>query len=92
MTIENEVAQKKSATAEKKKSPEKKVEHDEVKAEMQRSWSAYKEYAWGYDVLLPLSKKGFNWYEESLGISPIDAYSTLALMGLEAERPLLSTI
>ena len=58
---------------------------DEVKAEMQRSWSAYKQYAWGYDVLLPLSKKGFNWYEESLGISPIDAYSTLALMGLEAE-------
>ncbi|MEM7162627.1 MAG: glycoside hydrolase family 47 protein [Bacteroidota bacterium] len=52
---------------------------------MQRSWTAYKEYAWGYDVLLPLSKRGFNWYNQSLGISPIDAHSTLAVMGLEVE-------
>jgi len=57
----------------------------EIKTEMLRSWNAYKKYAWGYDVLLPLSKKGFNWYEESLGISPIDAYSTLAVMGLKDE-------
>ncbi len=56
-----------------------------VKAETLRSWKAYKEYAWGDDVLLPLSKGGFNWYEESLGISPIDAYSTLSLMGLKEE-------
>ncbi|WP_462250889.1 glycoside hydrolase family 47 protein [Ekhidna sp.] len=54
-----------------------------VKAEMIRSWEAYKTYAWGDDVLLPLSKTGFNWYEESLGISPFDAYSTLAVMGLD---------
>lgn len=54
-----------------------------VKAEMIRSWEAYRTYAWGDDVLLPLSKTGFNWYEESLGISPFDAYSTLAVMGLD---------
>ncbi len=58
---------------------------EEIKAEMLRSWDAYKQYAWGYDVLLPLSKSGFNWYEESLGISPFDAYSTLAIMGLDKE-------
>ncbi|MEM7102726.1 MAG: glycoside hydrolase family 47 protein [Bacteroidota bacterium] len=58
-------------------------EADEIKAEMIRAWLAYKEHAWGYDVLLPLSKTGYNWYEESLGISPIDAYSTLAVMGLD---------
>lgn len=57
----------------------------EVKAETLRSWQAYKKYAWGHDVLLPLSKSYFNWYEESLGISPIDAYSTLKVMGLENE-------
>ena len=57
----------------------------EVKGEMLRSWTAYKTYAWGDDVLLPISKKGFNWYEESLGISPIDAYSTLSVMGLHKE-------
>jgi len=58
---------------------------EEIKQEMQRSWTAYKTYAWGYDVLLPLSKTGYNWYEESLGISPFDAYSTLAVMGMENE-------
>ncbi len=58
---------------------------EEVKAETIRSWNAYKEFAWGYDVLLPLSKKGFNWYDESLGISPFDAYSTLAVMGFKEE-------
>lgn len=57
----------------------------EIKAEMLRAWHAYKKYAWGYDVLMPLSKKGYNWYKETLGISPIDAYSTLAVMGLEQE-------
>ena len=60
-------------------------EATEVRDEMLRSWNAYKEHAWGYDVLLPLSKTGYNWYDESLGISPFDAYSTLAVMGLDAE-------
>jgi len=59
---------------------------DDVKSEALRVWNSYKKYAWGYDVLLPLSKKGYNWYnEEALGISPFDAYSTLAVMGLEKE-------
>lgn len=58
---------------------------DDIRSETLRAWNAYKEYAWGYDVLLPLSKKGFNWYDESLGISPFDAYSTLSLMGLDEE-------
>lgn len=58
---------------------------EDIKQEMLRSWNAYKQYAWGYDVLLPLSKSGYNWYEESLDISPFDAYSTLAVMGLEKE-------
>lgn len=57
----------------------------EIKAQMLRSWNAYKDYAWGKDVLLPLSKSGFNWYDQSLGISPIDAYSTLSVMGLDTE-------
>lgn len=57
----------------------------EVKAETLRSWNDYKTYAWGHDVLLPLSKSSFDWYEESLGISPIDAYSTLKVMGLDDE-------
>ena len=58
---------------------------DEIRVETKRAWQAYKDYAWGYDVLLPLSKSGYNWYEESLGISPFDAYSTLAIMGFDEE-------
>ena len=58
---------------------------EEIKFETLRAWKAYKQYAWGYDVLLPLSKTGFNWYETSLGISPFDAYSSLAVMGLDEE-------
>ena len=58
---------------------------DEIRSETLRTWEAYKKYAWGYDVLLPLSKTGFNWYDTSLGISPFDAYSTLAVMGLDKE-------
>ena len=58
---------------------------EEIKLETKKSWDAYKKYAWGYDVLLPLSKSGYNWYDQSLGISPFDAYSTLAIMGLEKE-------
>ena len=62
--------------------------HDVIK-ETQRTWDAYKKYAWGHDVLLPLSKSYHNWYEESLHISPIDAYSTLKVMGLDDEAKLV---
>ena len=56
-----------------------------VKMETKRSWEAYKKYAWGSDVLLPISKSSKNWYDEPLYISPIDAYSTLKVMGLDEE-------
>lgn len=57
----------------------------EVVAETQRSWDAYKKFAWGHDALQPLSKSFSDWYSEPLYISPIDAYSTLFLMGLDEE-------
>ncbi|MDO9512772.1 MAG: glycoside hydrolase family 47 protein [Bacteroidales bacterium] len=56
---------------------------DEVVYETGRSWEAYKKYAWGHDVLKPLSRSFEDWYAEPLYISPIDAYSTLKMMGLE---------
>lgn len=57
----------------------------EVKQETLRTWNAYKKYAWGHDVLAPLSGSYKDWYKESLAISPIDAYSTLHLMGFKDE-------
>jgi hypothetical protein len=58
---------------------------DEVRNETLRSWKAYKRYAWGHDALKPLTKSAEDWYEHPLYISPIDAYSTLKLMGFEEE-------
>jgi hypothetical protein len=75
----------KTKTKQKVKDKEVSMLQDNVKKETLRSWNAYKKYAWGHDVLLPLSKSHKDWYEGSLGISPIDAYSTLKLMGLEKE-------
>lgn len=57
---------------------------DDVKKEFIRTWEAYKTYAWGHDVLLPISKSYSDWYDESLHISPIDAYSTMKVMGLDS--------
>ena len=57
----------------------------QVVKETQRSWNAYKQYAWGHDVLTPISKSYSDWYSKPLYISPIDAYSTLFLMGLKEE-------
>lgn len=58
---------------------------EEIKTETLRSWNAYKQYAWGHDALAPLSKSYRDWYEKSLYISPIDAYSTLFMMGFDDE-------
>lgn len=57
----------------------------QIKNETLRSWKAYKQYAWGHDALAPLTKSYSDWYDEPLYISPIDAYSTLHLMGFADE-------
>ncbi len=62
---------------------------EEVVAETMRSWQSYKQYAWGHDVLAPLSKSHKDWYAKPLYISPIDAYSTLAVMGLDEEAKMI---
>lgn len=57
----------------------------DVRREFVRSWDAYKKYAWGHDVLLPITGGSSDWYKESLHISPIDAYSTMRVMGLDSQ-------
>ena len=49
------------------------------------AWNGYKQYAWGQDALKPLSKSGHHWYSRSLLMTPVDAYDTLRLMGLDAQ-------
>ncbi len=57
----------------------------DVKAETLRTWTAYTTYAWPHDDLLPLSKRFRDRYGASISIAPIDAYSTLRIMGLDEE-------
>jgi len=58
---------------------------EKVKQEFLHSWNAYKKYAWGKDQLKPLSKTFRNWYDESLLMTPVDAFDTMVLMGLKEE-------
>src|ERR1019366_4489434 len=57
----------------------------DVVRETKRTWDAYVACAWGHDELRPLSRGYSDWYGEPLYISPIDAYDTLAIMGLSAD-------
>jgi hypothetical protein len=56
-----------------------------VKKEFLHAWNAYKRYAWGYDELKPVSKTGFNWYDTSFYMTPLDAFDTMIIMGLKDE-------
>ena len=44
----------------------------QVKAEFLHAWNNYKRYAWGHDELRPLSKTPFDWYGQSLLMTPVD--------------------
>lgn len=50
---------------------------------MRWAWKGYKSFAWGQDMLNPISKKGEKWF--NLGLTLIDALDTMYLMGMEQE-------
>jgi mannosidase alpha-like ER degradation enhancer 2 len=59
---------------------------EQAKTELLHAWNGYKQYAWGQDDLLPVSKKGRNWYPAgTLLMTPVDTLSTMIIMGLEDE-------
>ena len=68
---------------------------NEVRTEFLHAWNGYKRYAWGHDDLAPLSRKPYDWYGQSLLMTPVDALDTLVLMGLtdeaDAARELIAT-
>ena len=49
------------------------------------AWQGYKQYAWGFDDLRPLTKDGRNWYKHSLLMSPVDAWDTFIMLGMKKE-------
>src|SRR5215831_1850499 len=57
----------------------------QVRSEFGHAWNGYKQYAWGHDELLPLSRGYRDWYGSSLLMTPVDALDTMLLMGLTQE-------
>lgn len=72
--------------ADNKQEPDKAAYAKRVKAAFLKAWQSYKTYAWGMDDVKPVSKKGHNWYASSLLMTPVDAFSTMYIMGLEKEK------
>ncbi|MCX6250502.1 MAG: glycoside hydrolase family 47 protein [Bacteroidetes bacterium] len=58
---------------------------EKIKAATRHAWEGYKKYAWGFDALKPISKQGQNWYGVSFLMTPVDAFDTFTLMGLDKE-------
>lgn len=56
-----------------------------VKAAFLHGWNGYRQYAWGHDALLPLSKGPRDWHAEPLLMTPVDALDTMLVMGLDKE-------
>ena len=56
-----------------------------VRAEFLHAWNGYLHYARGHDALRPLSGGFRDWYDASLVMTPLDAFDTMLLMGLEEE-------
>jgi len=56
----------------------------EVREQLAHAWDGYVRYAAGHDALRPLSDASRDWYEGgSLLMTPVDAFDTLVLMGLD---------
>src|SRR5215831_19846966 len=58
---------------------------NQVRTEFLHAWNGYKQYAWGHDDLVPLSRGYRDWYGTSLLMTPVDALDTMLLMGLTKE-------
>lgn len=56
---------------------------ESVKAAFLHAWDGYRTHAWGYDHLLPLSKRGEDWF--GLGLTITDSLSTMWIMNLTEE-------
>ena len=50
-------------------------------AAFRHSWQAYRQYAWGHDELLPITKSYTEWF--GVGLTLIDSLDTMYIMGLD---------
>jgi len=58
---------------------------ERVRQAFRHAWRGYRRYAWAHDDLNPISRTPHDWYGVPLLMTPVDAYDTMLLMGLNAE-------
>ena len=59
---------------------------DSVKQEFLFAWNNYRNYAWGFDELDPLTHTGYDWYPPySFYFTAVDGLDTMILMGLTSQ-------
>jgi ER degradation enhancer, mannosidase alpha-like 2 len=63
----------------------KKLQCDQIVDACRHAWNGYRQYAAGYDALMPISRKGMNWYSSSLEMTPVDAFDTFVLLKMKKE-------
>jgi len=63
----------------------KKLQCDIIIDACRHAWKGYIHDASGYDALMPISKKGQNWYSSSLLMTPVDAFDTFYLLKMKHE-------
>lgn len=56
---------------------------ERVREEFLHAWNGYRQWAWGHDELMPLTKSYHDWYGVPLLMTPVDALDTMILMGLD---------
>lgn len=81
--IENEVKPVELSTTRKKFNGPTNERQEAVVAGFLHAWKSYKKYAWGHDMLKPLSKSYQDWF--GLGLTIVDALDTMYIMNLEEE-------
>jgi mannosidase alpha-like ER degradation enhancer 2 len=72
--------------------PSPEAEAAAVREAFRHAWTGYAQYAWGHDQLLPLSRGARDWYPASLVMTPLDAFDTMLLMGLDSEATHAKTL
>jgi len=63
----------------------KKEMREKVVEATKHAWQGYRQFAWGYDDLQPLTKKGKNWYKNSMLMTPVDAFDTFFFLEMNTE-------
>lgn len=63
----------------------KKAYAEKVKQEFLHAWNGYKKFAWGHDELKPISNTYHDWHIDSFVLTPLDAFDTMIIMGLNEE-------